>query len=81
MQKLLMGVAATAALALFGSTAFADCVDGHGVTAMSKKQESAVVSTYDGPATPPTTDAEKEAAAATVQTCAEGDSACTPASK
>jgi hypothetical protein len=47
---------------------------------MTKKQESVAVSTYDGPAVPPTAESEKDTAAA-AQTCAPGDANCTPASK
>jgi hypothetical protein len=51
MQKLITGLAATAALALFVSSAQAECAfHNKQVTASAAPQESVAVSTYDGPA-------------------------------
>ena len=76
MTKLLSGVAAAGALALFSSAAFADC-SGHNVTADAQSTKQTVaMSTFDGPVVQPASEEGKAAA-----TCAEGDKDCAPASK
>jgi hypothetical protein len=51
MQKLLAGLATAAALALFVSSAQAECAfHNKQVTASAESQESVALSTYDGPA-------------------------------
>ena len=74
MTKLLSGVAAAGALALFSSAAFADC-SGHNVTADAQSTKQTVaMSTFDGPVVQPASEEGKAA-------CAEGDKDCAPASK
>lgn len=74
MQKLLTGLAASAALAIFVSSAQADCsFHNKQVTASNAPQEEGVaMSTYDGPATP-------EETAQT--TCPDGAKDCAPANE
>ena len=77
MTKLLSGVAAAGALALFSSAAFADCA-GHNVTADAQSTKQTIaMSTFDGPVVQPTSQDGDQAAA----TCAEGDKDCVPATK
>ena len=77
MTKLLSGVAAAGALALFSSAAFADCA-GHNVTADAQSTKQTVaMSTFDGPVVQPASEEGDKAAAV----CAEGDKDCAPASK
>ena len=72
MQKLLTGLAASAALALFVTAAQADCGFHEQVTASSSApEESVVMSTHDAPP-PPTT--------ATVE-CAPDAKDCVPTNK
>lgn len=78
MHKLLSAFATAGALALFASSAYADCSGHHNVTASAEPAKQTVaMSTYDGPIVQPAADEDKAAATA----CAEGDKDCTPATK
>ena len=75
MQKLLTGLAASAALALFVSSAQADCsFHNKQVTASNapQQEEGVAMSTYDGPST-----TEETAQTA----CPDGAKDCAPANK
>lgn len=75
MKKLLIGIAATSALALFASAAHADCVGNHNVTASAPaSQKGVAMSTYDGTPTTVTTEEAKSAEAA--PSCAVGEKDC-----
>ena len=68
MKKLLSSLAATAALALFVSSAQADCAfhNQQAMASIEQPEEGVAMSTYDGPAPLPTApDATVEAAATT----------------
>ena len=82
MQKPLTGIAATAALALFASSAQAECAfHNKQVTASNATHEEGVaMSTYDGPSPLPTT-AEETAQAATQTDCPDGEKDCVPANE
>ena len=74
MQKLLTGLAASAALALFVTVAQADCGFHEQVTAStSAPEESVVMSTHDAAAPPVTTTATVE--------CAPDAKDCVPTNK
>jgi hypothetical protein len=78
MQKLLAGLATAAALALFASSAQAECAfHNKHVTASADPQESVAVSTYDGPA--PVVVADETVQAATE--CAADQKDCAPSDK
>ena len=78
MQKLLTGLATTAALAFFVSSAQAECpFHNKHVTASATPQESVAVSTYDGPA--PIV-AEDEIVQAATE-CATDQKDCVPTDK
>jgi hypothetical protein len=82
MHKLLTSLAAASAVALLASSAQAAC-SGHSVTASSQQVEEGVaMSTYDGAATPASTEVEEKAAEASAEpVCAEGDKNCADATK
>ena len=78
MKKLLCGLAATAALALFVSSAQADCsFHNKQVMASTAPQETVAVSTYDGPAPIAAEDATVMAATQ----CTADQKDCVPSDK
>ena len=78
MQKLLTGLATAAALALFVSSAQAECAfHNKQVTASAEPQESIALSTYDGPAT---IVAEDEVVQAATE-CTADQKDCVPSDK
>jgi hypothetical protein len=78
MKKLLSGLAATAALALFVSSAQADCsFHNKQVMASTAPEEAVAVSTYDGPAPIVAEDATVTAA----KECAADQKDCVPSNK
>ncbi len=77
LKKLLAGIAATSAFALFASVAQADCVGNHNVTASAPaSQKGVAMSTYDGAVTAPSPEEIKPAATAATD-CADGEKECT----
>jgi hypothetical protein len=78
MKKLLGGLAATAALALFVSSAQADCsFHNKQVMASTASEEAVAVGTHDGPAPI----AAEETTVTAAQECAADQKDCVPSNK